>query len=343
MGLIMSETKKILVLRFGALGDLVHTTIIPQAIKMKYPDYEIHYCSEARYIDVLQNNPDIDKIIAFDHKRKKDLSYNLKIALQLRKENYDVIFNLTNAFRNNLMTLIANPKQTFGKVSMGHKHVVDAFFLSAEKAFPELEKPKTLRLGLDNAALEKVKNLIAPYSGVKIVLSPGGQTDNNRQGRAWPAKNWVELGKLLKQLFNATIFITGAPDELASHKEIAENIEGSVLLTGELSIAESMSLFSLCDLFISGDSGPLHIASGLGINTLGLFGSTNPENVAPYGFRGYFVPANSKCKYCWKKKCERLKKDKKYTPCMLSISPAHVIDVINRQKLLCSDGVLRII
>ena len=64
--------KKILVLRFGALGDLVHTTIIPQAIKAKYPDYEIHYCSEARYVQVLKNNPYIDKIIEFDHKRKKE-------------------------------------------------------------------------------------------------------------------------------------------------------------------------------------------------------------------------------------------------------------------------------
>lgn len=338
----MAKSKKILILRFGALGDIVHTTIIAQAIKAQYPEHQIHYCCEARYVHVLQNNPDIDKIIPFDHKRKKDWKYNLQFALDFRKEEYDIIFNLTNALRNNFMTFVAKPKLEVKKFPMGHKHVVDAFFLSAEKAFPELPKPRRLRLGTDPAAVEKVKKLLEGYKGKIVVFSPGGQTDNNRQGRAWPQKNWVELGNLLKRLYDVNIFITGAPSEKEAHQKIAERIEGAVLLTGKFSIAESMALFSLCNLFISGDSGPLHIASGYKVNALGLFGSTNPENVKPYGEYGYAVCANSKCKFCWKKQCAKLKEGKKYTPCMLSITPEHVINSINRNKLLGSDSVLRI-
>ncbi len=339
----MGKLKKILVLRFGALGDIVHTTIIPQAIKAKYPEYEVHYCCEARYVHVLQNNADIDKIIEFDHKRKKDFSYNLEVALKLRHEHYDVVLNLTNAFRNNFMTFIANPKHKFTKVPMGHKHVVDAFFLSAKQAFPELKQPKNLRLGLDSAALEEMKTRLAEYPQPFVVLSPGGQTDNNRQGRAWPAENWIELGNLLKGIFGGTIFISGSPDEKEFHKTIFDKIGGAVLFSGELSIAQSMALFSLCDLFISGDSGPLHIASGLGVKTIGLFGSTNPENVKPYGENGNYIGALSKCKFCWQKQCKKLKEGKKYTPCMSSIKPEHILNLINKKKLLGSVGdVLRI-
>ncbi len=343
MGCYMSKAKKVLVLRFGALGDLVHTTIIPQAIKAKYPDYEVHYCSESRYLHVLKNNPDIDKIIEFDHKRKKDFSYNLQTALKLRHEHYDVVLNLTNAFRNNFMTFIANPKEKYTRIPMGHKHVVDAFFLSAKEAFPNLKQPKNLRLGLDLQVLEDVKSQIAELPRPLVVLSPGGQTDNNRQGRCWQAQNWVETGNLIKQIYGGTIILSGAPDEKAFHKTIADKIDGAVLMSGKLSIAQSMCLFSLCDLFISGDSGPLHIASGLGVKTLGLFGSTNPENVKPYGDNGYYIGALSDCKFCWQKKCVKLKEGEKYTPCMKSIKPAHIIDTINKKKLLGStEKVLRL-
>lgn len=331
---VNEKSKKILVLRFGALGDIVHTTIIPQAIKAAYPDYEIHYCCEERYIGVLENNPDIDKIIEFDHKRKKDFSYNLETALKLRHEHYDVVFNLTNSFRNNFMTFIANPQEKFGKVPMGHKHVVDAFFLSAQQAFPKLKKPKNLRLGLDTQILEKMKAKFENYPRPFIIFSPGGETDSNRQGRAWPAKNWVGLGRLLKQIYGGTIFISGAASENEYHRTIADKLEGSVLCSGKFEIAESMCLFSLCDLFISGDSGPLHIASGLGVNTLGIYGSTNPENVRPYGAHGYYVEPGIKCKFCWQKECKHLKKGKKYTPCIKSIKPEHILEVINSKKLL---------
>ncbi|MCM1009908.1 MAG: glycosyltransferase family 9 protein [Fusobacterium sp.] len=331
---MVEEAKKVLVLRFGALGDIVHTTIIPQAIKAAHPDYEVHYCCEARYVDVLRNNPDIDKIIEFDHKRKKDFSYNLETALKLRHEHYDVVLNLTNAFRNNFMTFIANPKEKFGKVPMGHKHVVDAFFLAAQQAFPELKQPKNLRLGLDSQLLEKMKTRLENYPRPFVIFSPGGQTDNNRQGRAWPAKNWIGLGKLLKQIYGGTIFISGSPAEKEYHSTIAEALEGSVLFSGEFSISESMCLFSECDLFVSGDSGPLHIASGLGVKTLGIFGSTNPENVRPYGQKGNCVEPVIECKFCWKKECKRLKEGQKYTPCIKSIKPEHVLHVINSKKLL---------
>lgn len=322
--------KKVLVLRLGALGDIVHTTIIARAIKEAHPDWEVHYCSEARYTHVLENNSDIDKIIPFDHKRKKDFSYNLEVALSLRHEHYDVIFNLTNAFRNNFMTFIAQPKRKFGKVPMGDNHVVEAFFMSAKNAFPELELPKNLKLGVSKNVLADVQTKVEKYPRPYIIFSPGGQTDNNRQGRSWTPENWIELGKKL----NGTIFISGSPDERKYHKTIADKIKGAVLMSGELSISESMALFSLCDLFISGDSGPLHIASGLGVNCVGIFGSTNPKNVRPYGEKGYIVEPTTECRYCWEKKCKLLEAGEHYTPCMKSITPEMVLKIIEEKDLL---------
>ena len=335
--------KKVLVLRFGALGDLVHTTIIPQAIKAKYPDCEIHYCSEARYVQVLKNNPHIDKIIEFDQKRRKEFSYMLEVALQLRHEHYDIIFNLTNAFRNNLMAFIASPKQIFPKVEMGRKHVVEAFFLAAQKAFPELILPKNLVLGVDTASEMKIDAELQKYPRPFVIISPGGETDANRQGRTWCAKSWVELSNIIKTIYGGTIFISGSPDEKLYHSKIAEQIPGAVLYSGSLSIAETMALISKCDIFISGDSGPLHIASGLGVNAIGLFGSTHPKNVKPYGEKGFVVEPAMRCKYCWEKECKRLKKkQQRHTPCMNSIKPEHVLKLIEKKNLL-NENALRLV
>ena len=330
------ESKKILILRFGALGDIVHTTIIAQAIKNKYPNCEIHYCCEARYVEVLQNNPDIDKVISYDHKRRKDFSYNLDTALRFRHEHYDVIFNLTNAFRNNFITFVASPKMKVTKQPMGNRHVVDAFFRAAKIAFPQIKQPKNLRLGLDEKVQKDMETRLSQYSRPFIVFSPGGETDKNRQGRTWPAQHWVELGQMLGSIYGGTIFISGSPDEKAYHKTISDKITGSVLFSGTLPISHSMCLIALSDLFISGDSGPLHIASALCKNVIGIYGSTNPENVRPYGERGYCAEPMIDCRYCWQKECQYLEPGQKHTPCISSIRPEHILHLINSKKIFAS-------
>ena len=106
------------------------------------------------------------------------------------------------------------------------------------------------------------------------------------------------------------------------------------VLTGKLTLEESAALYAVSDLFISGDSGPLHIASALNINTIGIMGSTPTYACGPYGEKGYVVEPKSDCKFCEKKVCKLLKEGEKFTPCMQSIEVCDILNLIKEENLL---------
>jgi len=325
-----AKNKKILILRFGALGDIVHTTAIAQALKQAYPNCEIVYCVENRYAEIVENCEFIDRIIPYDQKQRKKLAYNLKFALCLRKEKFDIVFNLTNAFRNNMISMFASPKKIITHKKDRNLHVVEDFFKTAANEIDELKLPENLVLGVDKNTEDKMKTELSKYPKPYFVFSPGGSTDKNRQGRIWNKDYWVELGNMLVDLYGGTVFITGAPDEADFHHTIASGIKNSVIYSGKLSLKELKCLYKLADLFISGDTGPLHVASAMGINTVGIYGSTDIKNVSPYGEKGFSVyPDENQCRFCWKKKCKFLQDGETYTPCMESIKPERVLKLIN--------------
>ena len=98
--------KKILILKLGALGDVVHTTVIATAIKQKHPDWQIDFLTTNAYANVIVNHPHIDNVIFWDASKRKSYKYLFQIASELFKNRYDVVFNLTRAFRNSTAIII---------------------------------------------------------------------------------------------------------------------------------------------------------------------------------------------------------------------------------------------
>lgn len=316
--------QKVLIIRLGAIGDVVHSTIMAQAIKNKHKDVEIHYLT-ADFIALLVSfSPFVDKVFSFDMKKKNNLFYLISLGLKLRKEKYDVSFNLTNAFRNAFINFVLGAKKNVKRNSK-RVHAVDAFYNTALDVFEYLKKPDAIILKpsdeIKNNVLDKIKDYHRPY----FVINPGGANDAERQGRIWADNNWIELSNKLVEKYGGTVFVCGSKSEKEYHK-IFSSIKNSVLFSGELTLEESAALYSMADIFISGDSGPLHIASALDVKVLGLFGSTSPLFCGPYGKNGYFVEPDIVCRYCGKKKCEKLEQGEKFTPCMNSISVDQVFE-----------------
>lgn len=326
-----NEIKKVLIIRLGAIGDIVHTSVIQQSIKQKYSDCEIHFLTSPQVEPLLRNDVNLEKIYEFDSSQKNNLFYLLKLGLMLRKEKFDVIICLQNSLRNKLILFIANPKKIVYR-SKNRVHAMDAFFNSAKEIFNDIEKPANLKLYLDEKILtslqEKTKNFKRPF----IIINAGGENDKARQGRIWSISNWIELSNKLVKAYDGTVFIVGSVAEREKHKELLK-IKSSILFSGKLTLEESAALFSLSDLFISGDSGPLHIASALGVKTLGLIGSTPVEACGPYGENCHSLAADyDGCVGCDKKTCQKLEEGI-YTPCMQAITSDSVFEFINKHNL----------
>lgn len=326
-----NKRQKILILRLGAIGDVVLTTIIPYAIKQAYPDCEIHYLTQSENIPLLENNENIDKIFCWQRSQRKSLKYLFETGKQLRKEKYDVIFNLTNAIRNVILSTISCPKKIVFKKN-SRKSWVEDYFYTAKTVFKDIELPNRLYLGVNKELNNEISTKLSEYPTPHIVLVVGGRTDKNRQGRLWNIEYWKELREKLNKTYGGTIFITGGKNERDYHNQLANDY--TVVLSGDYDLGGTSALLSQADLVISGDTGPAHIATGHNVKTLALLGSTSPDKIKPYGDNGYFISAQTDCKYCWKKKCPHLKEGEKYTPCMENLLPDMVMDKIKQEKLL---------
>jgi ADP-heptose:LPS heptosyltransferase len=326
-----SSIKKILIIRLGALGDVVHTTIIPSAIKQSYPECEIHYLTQKEIAPILEGHKHIDKIITWDRVNRKSIKQLLQTGCQLFSERYDVVFNLTFAIRNILLSYLACPKRIQTRKYLNESWV-EEFFETAKEVFPDITMPKRLYLSADKDALANVKNYLKDKPRPYIIFVAGGGTNNNRQGRIWNIEKYKELSSKILSKYGGTIILSGSKGERKSHEYLAS--DNVIVTSGEFDIKNSSALYSISDLMISGDTGPIHIASAHNIKTIALLGSTSPDKIKPYGQNGYYIEPNCECKYCWNKRCKKLKEGERYTPCMDSITPDNVMDFIEKNNLL---------
>ena len=324
--------KKILVIRFGAIGDVVHSSIIQSAIMSQYPDSVVHFMTSKMIAPIIERDKNLKKVFSFDMSKKDDFSYLFRLGLELRKEKYDAVISLQNSLRNRFLGLMAGGKY-IPRLSKGAKHATDAFFASAKAVFPDLQKPKELKLFLDDGILKKVEAMTADFPRPFFIISPAGENDKFRKGRIWRFERWNELGNKLIEKYGGTVFIVGSKPEGELHRKFID-IKNAKIFSGELSLDESIHLFSLADLFISGDSGPLHIASALGVKTLGIYGSTSAVFCAPYGPNGNVVQTPYECRACDSKTCSKITENETYTPCMDAISAENVFELIVRENLV---------
>lgn len=317
-------SKKILLIKFGAIGDLVHSTIITQAIKEKHPDFEIHYLTKSNYVSLLENCPSIDKVLSFDNKIKTT-------ANKLRKEKYDLIIALSYTLKIFLLTLLSIPKKF---VFRGYKGTswVENYFYTAKKAIKDLELPDRLVFENNSELNRKISNELNQYPRPHIIVNPGRDKNNARDGRIWNISKWKVLIENLHKKYGGTVFITGTKDEISFHKPLENDF--TIILSGKYNLQESCEVLALADIVISVDSGPIHIASAYNVPTFAILGSTSPDKIKPYGKNGYFIGPKTDCKYCWKKKCPKLKQGEIFTPCIESIEPNDVLNEIVNSNII---------
>ena len=324
--------KKVLIIKLGAIGDVIHSTMLAQSIKRADPDCIVHFMTSDFITPLLENNPDIDKVIWFTGHRRNDYPYLIFKGLSLMFQRYDAVFPLSNSIRNYIMMFFMFPKNIIRR-NKHRVHAVDSFYNTAVDNFGEIEKPKSLRIFVKEELKNKIQEQFKDYPRPWIIFSPGGANDLDRQGRIWDDEYWKDLGNSIINEYGGTIFVCGSNKETELHKQYSE-IKNSVLLTGKMELIESSALYSLSDLFISGDSGPLHIASALDIKVLAILGSVPKDTVRPYCIQSYTAEPNIECKGCGQKTCKLLNEGERITPCMKSIHPNDILKIIKDNNLL---------
>jgi len=317
------EPRKILILRFGAIGDIVHSSALFRSLKKFNPDFEIHYATFKIPSALLSNDPDIKKVWIFENKSYKCL---LNLAKKLRKEKFDLFINLQPSIKTKVFELFLNSGKTLTYKKTFKLHAVENFWITAKKEFKNIILDESLKIYIPDEVINKVSNFINSEKKT-IVFNLGAS--NIRQGRKWPVEYWKQLAKSVIDKYNVDIILNGSEEDAEISEKLLDISSNIRSYCGKLSILESSGLISLCSLIISGDTGPLHIATALEVPAIGLYGAAPISRTGPYGKLNFDLCSDRKCVPCNRRKCNISNKDDIYNPCMTDIKPKEVIDIVD--------------
>lgn len=275
--------KKILLIRFSSIGDLVLTTPIIRALNQQLEGSEIHFLTKKRFVGILENSPYLNKVHSFD----ENLS---EVIPQLKQERFDLIIDLHKNLRSNLVKRKLKVKSiSFEKLNLEkwlmvrlkinrlpQKHIVDRYF----DALKSLNIKNDL-LGLDyfegQENREIRSTLPEQFKKSYVVFALAGTYFTKKI----PFKKWVEMAKCSP----LPILLLGGPTEKElGEKLVNEDLKQSVFNgCGSFNLNQSAALIQDAELVITGDTGLMHIAAAYKKKTVSLWGNTIPEfGMYPY-------------------------------------------------------------
>lgn len=328
--------KKILIIKPSSLGDIVHSLPFLNAIRERFPKAEIHWVIAKGFEDLLTGHPMVKKIWVINKDMWKKLtqitsSFNeiRNLLRELRKEKYDIVIDLQGLLRSGVITGATGSPVRIGfeearegsrffytcKVEGGKGiHAVDRYLKIAEFLgcnITEVCFPLPLYA---NSSLVVHNSLPSEDYAVMV---PGARWKTKK----WPPEKFGELASLLPI---RTVIIGGKGDKGIVKEILAFSSGKTVSLVGETDLKGLIEVVRRSLFMISNDSGPMHIAAGLGIPVFAIFGPTDPMRTGPYGRSHAIIREDLLCSPCFKKKCDDMK-------CMESLSVEKVYEIIRRK------------
>ena len=303
----INSPKKILVIRFSSLGDVLLTTPLVKKIKLNYPEAQVHFLTKKSYSDILKNNPHITKLIISEDNLDFDGLKDLKKSVL--NEKYDLILDAHNNLRTFYLTLFnGSLKKVFRKYSF-RKFLLVKFKLNFMRNLPTIsarycgmiegENPELLPevFTEENTAskIEKLLNEINSKKKKLICISPS----SNHFTKTYPSECYADVINKLGEDF--LFILTGKGKDLKNINSIISQTGTNVHnFCDKLSLTELAEMIKRCDLFISGDTGPMHIAEALSKKLIMIAGSSVREfGFYPQNSQSVILENNSlKCRPC---------------------------------------------
>lgn len=291
------SVKKILVIKLRGIGDVVLSTIILDNLKADFPHASIDYLTDPSSKPGLEGLPQIYRVIIFP---KKGTWNRLKLFLEIRHTNYDLVFDFFSNPTTAQITFLSGAKYRVGFPYRGRRYAYNYYgpeergkYHSAILHLLTLKKLnlthefKSLHFFIDNSDksfANKYFNEITSANKLLIGLSPSG----GWKSKKCEPEKFAEIGNALKEKYMADIIVLwGISDK---YEAIAiHNLIPNSLLAPSTSIREMAALIKKCHILIANDSGPMHISTAVGTPVLSIHGPTDPKLQGPFGDKHEWV------------------------------------------------------
>jgi lipopolysaccharide heptosyltransferase I len=340
--------EQFLIVRTSALGDILHGMPVAAALKEKYPQCQITWVVDERYQALLAGNPWVDRILLVRFKegfrtlRDAQGRKNwIDLARALRGLCFDVAIDPQGLFRSGCISYLSRAPIRIGFPRGYVRETLNLVFTNVRpRSIPPrshvIDRNLALLHPLGIHTAERRFSFRVPPSvqdGIRRYLR---ETDGDGQRlrvvvhpaagwitKQWNPKHYAEIADRILQTWDAKVFLLWGPGE----RELAQQVQGIMRRPGHLvpdmGVAELVAFLGACGLFIGGDSGPLHLASALGVPVLGLYGPSDPVRNGPSHGIDQVVSASPPCGPCYERDCRR-------SSCMDSIPVEQVWATLTR-------------
>jgi lipopolysaccharide heptosyltransferase I len=291
----MMGDERFLVVRLGSLGDIVHTLPAVHALRGRFPNARMDWLVEKKWRALLSGNPDVSDVILLDRSTWRGVS---SCVAELRRRDYACAIDFQGLYKSAVLARSSGAPRRIGfereflrepgaawfyteRVAPGARHVVEQNLAIAEHLGAAILSP-FFPVGVCDEAVRDVR-LQLDARGVQkyFVLSPGG----GWMSKCWPAEQYGQLHRRLTSLpafagWRGIVNFGPGEQKLADEVRLSAGETEPLVLSTDL--PQLMALLRHAEVFIGGDSGPLHLAVALGRPVVGLYGPTDPARNGPY-------------------------------------------------------------
>jgi heptosyltransferase I len=346
-----SEKKRILIVRLGAVGDVIRTLPALRALRANLPEAYISWVVEDKAASLLQGHPDLDDLLLVPRTRWEQNKWTLRTLKEirdfvqaLRQENFDLVLDFHGLLKSGLITFLSGARERIG-FSRRFSKEGNFLFTNQHVRLP-VEKMNRIErnlyliksLGLEvNGHVpvipvsEKDREYVdhvffAPADGFRrprVIMHPGSSPKTLY--KRWDYHRFARLADVLIAAYGARVLFTGERDEEELITAVIREMkERDFTVCQTKTLTRLTELIRRCDLYVGNDTAPMHLAAFVGTPVIGLFGPTDPLENAPYD-RGASVVIRKdvSCNPCRNRQCQQLL-------CMDAITVEDVLEPVAR-------------
>lgn len=307
--------EKVLILQTSFLGDTILSLPLFAEIKRRFPQAKLTLLCSPSSKELLQDHPGIDEVVVDDKKNADKGWLGLwRKARELREMKFSAALSPHKSLRSALLLFLAGiPYRVGFRQSKGwflfHRRVsrnltrhdvernlsiLEPFGIQPENC------DRDLMLPVKDSTMESVTQLLR-----SLGVNPEKLIVGVNPGSVWPTKRWSAEGfarviDSIKRKYDCEMLLFGGPEDAELGSKIERLCGGAAVnLAGKLSLGELPAAVSLCKLFITNDSGPMHVAVARGVPTVAIFCATTPSlGFYPYSANAVVVEKNLSCRPC---------------------------------------------
>jgi len=333
--------RRILIVRLGSLGDLIHALLAVARARAAWPAAEIDWLVERAHADLLALVPVLAQVIVLEDRSLIGWSTVTRV---MRSRGYDLAIDLQGLMKSAALARLSGARRVAGfdraalrepgarflyseSIVVGEgRHViaknlalVDAL-TGADAGDPAAEDGLQFPLDIPRSpALDALRTQVA---GDVAVINAGAAWPNKR----WPAARFGAIAQWLRTTYGWTPVVLWGPGEQALGRAVVEASGGAAVCAPATTLADVLAIARDAKVFVSGDTGPLHLAGAMGTPLVALFGPTTPDRNGPWDARDVSISRYAGCACHYKRECRQ-----PASWCLEGISVEDVVQAIARR------------